>query len=288
MRPAVVENRSMRILIAILCWSLALPVFLQAEPVPLRLLAGNLSSGNLQSYDPGHGSRILQGLRPDVALLQEMRFGNNSAAGMEGFVRAVFGAPFVFYREEIELPNAVVSRYPIVASGSWDDPEQANRDFAWARISLPGDRTLLAVSVHLSAKKQEMRLASAKALVAAIRKNLGESEWLVIGGDFNTQNRSEPVLQELKKVVVIEAPFPADGDGNENTNALRKKPYDGVYVNAALQKLGVAVPLGGTAGGLVFDTRVFKDLALVPPAQKEDSAGPQMQHMAVVRDFVLP
>lgn len=281
----------MRYLIAIFCWGLALPFFLQAEPAAplhLRLLAGNLSSGNLQSYDHGHGSRILQGLQPDVALLQEMKFGNNSRAEMEGFVRAVFGAPFVFYREEIELPNAVISRYPITASGSWDDPEQVNRDFAWARIALPGDRTLLAVSVHLSAKKQEMRLSSAKALVAAIRKNLGADEWLVIGGDFNTQSRDEPVLEELKKVVMIESPFPADQDGNENTNALRKKPYDAVYVNAALQKLGVAVPLGGTAGGLVFDTRVFKDLTLVPPAQKEDSAGPQMQHMAVVRDFVLP
>ncbi len=51
-----------------------------AEPVPVRVVAANLTSGNYQSYSPdngnhsnpeGAGARILAGLRPDVVLVQE-------------------------------------------------------------------------------------------------------------------------------------------------------------------------------------------------------------------------
>jgi endonuclease/exonuclease/phosphatase family metal-dependent hydrolase len=250
-------------------------------------VAGNLSSGNFQNYDLGHGSRILQGLEPDLALLQEMRFGNGSERELAGWVRAVFNDPFVFFREKAELPNTIVSRFPIMQSGIWDDPEQVNREFVWARINLPNDQSLLAVSLHWSAKNETRRLSSAKALVVAIEKNLKPDEWLVIGGDFNTRERSELALDELRKVVVIAAPYPADHQGNENTNAPRNRPLDAVYVNEPLQRLSVPVPLGGSEGGLVFDTRVYPDLEAVPPVQRGDSAVPQMQHMAVVRDFLL-
>jgi hypothetical protein len=40
--------------------------------------------------------------------------------------------------------------------------------------------------------------------------------------------------------------------------------------------------------GLVFDTRVFRELDGCAPAKREDSAAPMMQHMAVLRDFLLP
>src|SRR5689334_14110649 len=43
----------------------------------LRVVASNLSSGPKQSYDPGEGIRLLKGLRPDVALIQEMNYGQN-------------------------------------------------------------------------------------------------------------------------------------------------------------------------------------------------------------------
>lgn len=40
--------------------------------------------------------------------------------------------------------------------------------------------------------------------------------------------------------------------------------------------------------GLVCDSRVFEPLEKVTPVQKADSDLPMMQHMAVVRDFLLP
>jgi len=53
------------------------------EPTPstsqtIRILTANLTSGNGQDYDPGHGNRILQGLDPDIALIQEMSYLSNT------------------------------------------------------------------------------------------------------------------------------------------------------------------------------------------------------------------
>jgi endonuclease/exonuclease/phosphatase family metal-dependent hydrolase len=254
----------------------------------IRIVAGNLTSGNLQSYDQGHGSRILQALTPDIALLQEVRFGDNSFNQLKGWVDAVFGKAFTLYLEKTELPNAVVSRFAQIDSGSWDDPEQVNRDFAWARIVLPEGGKILAVSVHLSAKNEEKRERSARALLHWIAASLAQDELLLIGGDFNTQRRDEPALKILRKEVVIEPPYPSDEDGNENTNRNRNKPYDAIYVSKSLHEKEKPVNLVEGTAGLVFDSRVFRDLAKVPPVQSEDSDAPQMQHMAVVRDFSWP
>jgi hypothetical protein len=40
--------------------------------------------------------------------------------------------------------------------------------------------------------------------------------------------------------------------------------------------------------GLVVDTRVFRPIAAIAPAKGADSGVPNMQHMAVVKDFIIP
>ena len=37
--------------------------------------------------------------------------------------------------------NGIISRYPILNSGSWDDPQIPDRGFAWAQLALPGTNT---------------------------------------------------------------------------------------------------------------------------------------------------
>ena len=75
-----------------------------------------------------------------------------------------------------------------------------------------------------------------------------------------------------------------------NTNAPRNRPYDQVLANTELEKFSVPVKLGGRTypGGLVFDSRVFQPLDAVAPVREGDSGLPMMQHMAVVRDFLIP
>src|SRR5690348_6978080 len=69
----------------------------------VRIMAANTSSGNLQSYDPGHGNRIFQGLDPDIALVQEMNVtlngSKNSAATYRSWVDTNFGTGFHYHVE---------------------------------------------------------------------------------------------------------------------------------------------------------------------------------------------
>ena len=132
----------------------------------VRLMAANISSGNYQSYDPGHGTRIFQGTKPDVVMIQEFNYGDNSATAIRSFVNTAFGSSFYYYREAgAQIPNGVISRWPIVASGEWDDTQVSNRDFAWARIDIPGPKDLWVVSVHLLTTSSSVRNTEANNLV---------------------------------------------------------------------------------------------------------------------------
>jgi endonuclease/exonuclease/phosphatase family metal-dependent hydrolase len=262
----------------------------RANGTHLRILAGNLSSGNQQSWDPGHGMRILKGLAPDVALLQEFNFGSNTDADYKTFLATAFDASFSYTVESdhAQIPNGVVSRYPIKESGTWNDPQVSNREFQWARIDIPGDKDLWAVSVHLLTSGN--RSAEASALVGHLKQVAADSDYIVIGGDFNSPSRTDGSLQTFSQIMKTKGPWPTDPSGKEGTNASRKKPYDWVLADPDLDALMVPVKIGSGsyASGLVFDSRTFPNLADVAPVQKGDSGSSNMQHMAVVKDFVLP
>jgi cysteine-rich repeat protein len=268
----------------------------QSVPLALRLMAGNLTSGNFQSYDLGHGTRIFQGLDADVVLVQEFNFGDGSDEALRGFVSTAFGAEFSFFREgggNGQIPNGVVSRFPIIAAGEQDDPLVTNRDFVWARIDLPNtSRDLWAISLHLLTDGTK-RPAEADALVAFIEANIPPSDYLVLGGDLNSGSRTEPAILTLGAVVLTGAPNPADQNGNSNTNANRSKPFDWLLADAELDPLEVETSIGAFTfpSGLVFDSRLFTQSELdasFSPVLVSDSAAPSMQHMAVVRDFIIP
>jgi endonuclease/exonuclease/phosphatase family metal-dependent hydrolase len=264
------------------------------EPPPpgdggrLRVVAANLTSGNDQSYDPGHGIRILQGLRPDVALVSEMNFRSNSEGDIRAFVDEAFGAEFQFSRQDgVSIPCGVVSRFPILASGVVDDPTLTDRDIAFARIDVPGERDLWAFSLHLSGSSSSNRSAAASALVDFIEAEVPAADLLVVGGDFNTDSRGETGVDTLGQVVATDGPFPVDQGGDEDTNEPRNKPYDWVLADPDLDALEIPTRIGEQefADGLVFDSRVFQPLSDVAPVEAGDSGSPNMQHMAVVRDF---
>lgn len=256
----------------------------------VRVAAANLSSGNQQSWDPGEGQRILQGLQPDVVMMQEFNFGSNSAADIASFVAATFpNAGYYYSRGTGQIPNGVISRWPIIASGEWIDPRVGNRTFAWAQIDLPGQRDLWVVSVHLLTSSGGERNLEATSLVGQLDTSVGLGELLLVGGDFNTDTRSEACLSTLAPRVSEGAPYPADQGGIDGTNASRAKPYDHVLESRCLALAEVPVVIGTSQfdGGLVFDSRVYTPLTDVPPVLQTDSAATNMQHMAVVRDYLV-
>jgi len=257
----------------------------------VRLMAANISSGNYQNYDPGHGIRIFQGTRPDVVMIQEFNYGDNSATAIRNFVNTAFGSTFYYYREAAaQIPNGVISRWPIVASGEWDDPYVTNRDFAWARIDIPGPKDLWVVSVHLLTADATTRNNEANSLVSRIKANIPVGDYLAIAGDLNTDTRSESCFSTFSQVVTTGSPYPADRNGNTNTNATRAKPYDHVLVDSDLRAYQTATVIGSSSfsAGLVVDTRVYSPLSDISPALSTDSGSTNMQHMAVIKDFLVP
>ncbi len=260
----------------------------------IRIMASNLSSGKLQSYDPGEGLRILVGLKADVMLMQEFNYGDNTAAVLRAMVDANFGPSFSYYREpQGSIPNGVISRFPIVDSGVWDDPLTTDREFVWARVDVPGPKDLWAVSVHLLTSSSAKRDGQAKALVDFVKMKVPAGVFLVIGGDFNTGSTGEPCLATLGPVVVTDLlldPEPVDNHGVVGTNASRAKPYDWVLPAPDLNALRQPVHIGAATfpNGLVFDSRVYTPLSDVMPVQMGDSGALNMQHMGVIKDFALP
>ncbi len=259
--------------------------------VRIRLAAANISSGTGQDYDPGHGIRIFQGTDPDVVMIQEFNYKTNSAADLRSFVDTAFGTGFQYFRESGSgIPNGIISRYPIISAGEWDDTAVSDRDFTWARIDIPGSKDLWAVSVHLLTTSSSTRNSEATSLVSRIKANIPTGDYLVLGGDFNTGSRSEACLTTFAQVVSTASPYPADRNGNTNTNAGRNSPYDHVLVDSDLRPYQTAVVIGGSSfsAGLVADTRVYSPISEISPALSGDSGASGMQHMAVIKDFLVP
>ncbi|WP_244224827.1 lamin tail domain-containing protein [Corallococcus sicarius] len=259
--------------------------------VRLRLMAANLTSGTGQDYNPGHGIRIFQGTDADVVMIQEFNYLTDSAADLRTFVNTAFGTGFSYYREAgAQIPNGIISRYPIIAAGEWDDTQVSNRDFSWARIDIPGPKDLWAVSVHLLTTGSSVRNTEATNLVRFINTNVPAGDFLVIGGDFNTGSRSEACFSTFSQVVSTASPYPADRNGNTNTNAGRNSPYDHVLVDSDLRAYQTSVVMGSStfANGLVVDTRVYSPLSDISPALSGDSGASGMQHMGVIKDFIIP
>ncbi len=270
--------------------------------LPIRIVAANLTSGNGQSYDPGHGIDILDGLNPDIVLVQEFNYGGNSASDYLDFAQTVAGAQYWAVDDSgFQIPNGVVSRWPITGSGYWDDPYLSNRELMWATIDIPGNVDLMVVSVHLHTSPSSDQVGAAVVIVNKVKAhrtaNPGKYMY-VVGGDFNGTSSVSTSGFGKDGVFMVDPPDPVDDDANPNTNSNRSKQYDYVLCDPALCAYQVPVVFPSSTDatfrvypdGLVFDTRTFTQAVLdkyFSPASTGDSAASNMQHMAVVKDFLI-
>ncbi|MEM9073665.1 MAG: endonuclease/exonuclease/phosphatase family protein [Myxococcota bacterium] len=260
----------------------------EACGMPVRVVAANLTSGGAQTYDGGHGLRILEGISPDIVLIQELNFRDNTPAAFEDLATLACGGPCEIFRGRgTSIPNGVVSRFPILDAGDFEDPETDTREFTWARLDVPGDVDLWAVSVHWLTSSGASREREAIALVAAIEATVPDGDFLIVAGDFNANGG--PSFDRLSALVNTFS-NPGDQMGNTRTNGPRTRTIDSVFVNAGLEPLEIPVRIGTGAydGGFVVDTRVYTPISDLAPALVDDSGAEGMQHMAVLRDFILP
>lgn len=257
-------------------------------------MAANITTGGNQSYDPGEGIRIFQGLKPDIVMIQEFRYKENSKQDIDDLVSQAFGPKFKYYREPGNgskgyINNGVISRWPIIKSGVWDDPYTSNREFTYTQIDIPGPKDLWAVSVHMLNKGASRRASEATELLQYIKNVIPNNDYLAVGGDFNTITGNETAITKLKPTLDLTA-VPTDQQGESNTNNKRNKHYDWVLPNYELSRFHIPVRIGSNSfpSGLVFDSRTFNPISDVPPIQSSDCSPSTMQHMAVVKDFNVP
>lgn len=253
----------------------------------LTIMTANTTSGNTQDYE-GPGDRIFQALDPDVVAIQE--FNVPDAGGRRAWVDRVFGTGFHYMVEpgEENIPCGVVSRYPITASGQWEDPQVGDRDFAWATIDIPGAIDLHVISVHLHGSGgTASRDIEAGIIMTAVGGQFPASDYIALCGDFNTTLRTEAAVQTFK-AVFSDQHVPVDRHGDSDTNEPRNKPYDWVMPNGPLEELHQAITVGGLEfpDGLVFDSRLWSPPPA--PALAGDSGAAHMQHMAVIKSYLLP
>jgi endonuclease/exonuclease/phosphatase family metal-dependent hydrolase len=274
------------------------PVVIQTNAT-VRIMAANLN-GNTQSYQP-FAIHIFQGLKPDVVAIQEFDYtstnglGVNTPTAMREMVDAAFGTNFSFFREPITqngpIPNGVISRYPIIASGSWADvvQTQPNRGYAWAQIAIPGTNNLYVVSAHLLTSSAANRNLEAVNLKGLMESNFPPNALVVLAGDFNPDSRTEACMVTFE-TYLSDFPIPTDAvaGGNSFTSINRNHPHDYVLPSFSMTNLMTAsvFPSHAFSNGLVFDSRVYTPLSDVPPALQADSGN--AQHMAVMKDFKIP
>jgi endonuclease/exonuclease/phosphatase family metal-dependent hydrolase len=295
MRFVTSVSSGLKALLLLIFW-LAPSVIHAQSNVTVRVMAANLN-GNSQKYEP-FALRIFQGTKPDVVAIQEFNYTStngvdiNTPAAFREMVDIAFGTNFIYYREPHtasgDIPNGVISRYPIVASGSWTDSEVGNRGFAWARIDLPGTNDLYVVSVHLLTSSASERSIEATELKTLIQSNFPTNAWVVLAGDFNTDSRTESTTMTTCDSYLSDFPVPVDNNGNSYTSQNRNHPHDYVLPSFALTNFETAtvLPSHSFPSGLVFDSTVYTPLSDVPPVQFGDSTN--AQHMAVMKDFSIP
>ena len=258
-------------------------------------MAANLSSGNNQRYE-APGLNIFKGLRPDIVAIQEFNYssasgqGINTTAAIREMIDNTFGTNFYYFRETgFNIPNGIISRWPLIASGSWTS-DVGDRGYAWARIDVPGTNDLYVVSVHLKASSgsASQRASEATVLKANIQANFPTNAWLIIAGDMNLYSDSEAAITTLK-TIASDQPVPVDQGGGTNTNAGRSSRYDRVLISFSLTNNLLPVTVGSQvfSNGLVFDSRVYSPLTDVSPVISTDSGATGMQHMGVVKDFSI-
>lgn len=269
----------------------------QSQVCEIKIMAANITSGNYQRYeDPG--IRMFQALKPDICCIQEFNY--NGA--ISDLVVKAFGTDYDYYREAYdEIPNGIIYRkdFKVLDKGSWDDPVIDNRGIVYARFDIPGENPhMLVISVHLSTQSSKQVVAAneiRKKIFAYYNLSEGQSskipDYLVLAGDFNAGSRNAEVLRIFKQDGLFDdSPIPVDQNMESATNASRSKDHDFVLSNDLLkQRMSVLnIKNQSFPNGLVFDSRVYTPLADVYPVQQNDSGATNMQHMPVIKVFLIP
>ena len=107
------------------------------------------------------------------------------------------------------------------------------------------------------------RAHEASLLVNFIKGELKADDALVLGGDFNTNSRTEAALITLSSLFNTSGPWPVDQNGRSGTSLNRKEPRDWVLVSPGLSAQAAPTTIGANSfiNGFVADTLVYSPIS---------------------------
>ncbi len=281
----------------------------QGNTQHLRIMAANTTTG-AQVYEDV-GMNMFYAMDPDVILAQEFA---PSAEDVIQKLSSYFGAEYHYVTGKGRIGNGIISKYPIIWHKSHSQQkidqysnqvvytfdsygDNADRQWDAALIDIPGDKDLLALSLHLSTKHHYYEFPVLHDWIKELMA--GHDYYLVIGGDFNTSNYSDG-LSQIGDLVVTQFDYPRDkynenysgyyknNNGAINTNHNRNKHYDWVLVDPAMHAQSVPTRIGADnyAFGYVLDSRYQLPISAIAPVKAADCENETLQHMPVIRDFI--
>lgn len=268
---------------------------LAAGAETFRVVAANLNTTQAEGTTAA-GQRLLQGLKPDIVLVQGFYAGE---IGNPAFVRQTFPewtTPYLYMVANTAPQNGILTRFPILnfERGAIDHTFDFSRAAGWARLRLPNDVSLLAFSIALSESAQE-RVFEVESLLPEIRLVQARfpGSYTLIGGVTGADSLDDPTIARLAEVADLLAPAANDGSTSATatlTNVLRTRQMNAILPAPELVEYQRDTIVGAQffPTGLVFDSRFYSPLADVAPIQPGDSASGRIEELLVVRDFELP
>jgi len=148
----------------------------------------------------------------------EANVGKHTQYEFDEFIAEAFGPKpdgkqdIWFFREPrtpiVTSPNAIVSRFPLINAGTWQDSQATDRNFVWARLQISEKVELWVVSVHLLSqnKTSTVRNKEVQELIGFLQSHVPTDAFLLIGGDFNTKSEKEQCMQTLNQSGVVFLP----------------------------------------------------------------------------------
>jgi endonuclease/exonuclease/phosphatase family metal-dependent hydrolase len=184
------------------------PQLIVGTGFPVRVMTYNIHGayGLNGRQDVEAIARVIEDAQVDVVVLQEIERGwlLEGSTDLLALLAGRLNMPYTVMDTPTDpiAGNAILSRYPIVATGQGSLPlldTLISRGYAWAQIDLGEGETLRVVVTHLhhEPKRGDVRIAQVDALLQA----LGRQPYTIFAGDMNAVAGS-PEIQ-----LIIDAGF---------------------------------------------------------------------------------
>lgn len=189
-----------------------------ATGYPMRVMTYNIHAayGLDGRQDVEAIARVIEGAQTDVVVLQEIERGwlLEGSTDLLALLKHRLNMPYTVMNTPTDpiAGNAILSRYPIVATGHGTLPlldTLVRRGYAWAQIDLGEGKMLRVVVTHLhhESDRGDVRIAQVDALLQA----LGKQPSTILAGDMNAAAGS-PEIQLILKAGFVDSWAEAGND----------------------------------------------------------------------------